>query len=145
MFKQILSALDTSENSINALDYAADLASRENASLHIISVIESITGYPVGIAFAYNEAHIKEMRKKYENLQAEQFERIKLAYPELEVTTEISVGHPATEIVESAQDVDLIILGNRGQSRIASWVLGSVAKEIVDSCTVSVLVVKSLC
>jgi nucleotide-binding universal stress UspA family protein len=54
------------------------------------------------------------------------------------------MGSPGKIIVESAQarEVDLIIVGNRGQSRIITWMLGSVSRFVVESCTVPVLVVK---
>jgi len=42
----------------------------------------------------------------------------------------------------SEKEADLIVLGNRGKGGIATWLLGSVSRQVTDSCTTPVLVVK---
>jgi nucleotide-binding universal stress UspA family protein len=143
MFNKILVAVDGSESSIQALDYAAHFAAQNNAELLIISAIEPLpTLYSGGASQSYVEQHKETMYKNYTDIQKMHTERLMVKYPNLPIKTIIEEGKPVFVIKEAAIDVDLIVIGHRGQGAILSWVLGSVAKQIVDSCTVPVLVVK---
>ncbi len=143
MFKQITAALDGSPNSIKALDYAAHIASQDNATLQIISVIEPLSAaYAGGSTSAYNEVHLEVTKKQYQNIQQEQNTKLAKQYPDLKITTIIREGRPSKEISQAAEDSDLIVIGHCGHGGILNWVLGSVAKQIVDNCTASVLVIK---
>lgn len=143
MFKKILAAVDGSDVSIQALDYAAHLADQNNAELKIVSVVEPLSQlYTVGTAQAYHAKHMEIQEENYKKTHQEQRERLNEEYPDLKISTLIETGRPAPIIKEASQDTDLIVLGHRGQGRVLSWVLGSVAKQIVDSCTVPVLVIK---
>jgi nucleotide-binding universal stress UspA family protein len=53
-------------------------------------------------------------------------------------------GDAATEIIDHVkqQDVDLIVTGSRGLSRIRSWMMGSVSRKLVHYSGCSVLVVR---
>ena len=53
-------------------------------------------------------------------------------------------GDPTLIILQVAleEKCDLIVMGHRGLSGIASWFLGSVAKKVIDTAEVSVLVVR---
>jgi nucleotide-binding universal stress UspA family protein len=143
MFNKILVAVDGSDPSIQALDYAAHLAYQNKAKLLIISAIEPLpTLYSGGASQSYVEQHIETMHKNYTEIQKKQVDRIMAKYPNLTITANIKEGKPVSVIKEAGSDVDLIVIGHRGQGAILSWVLGSVAKQIVDSCTVPVLVIK---
>jgi len=145
MFDKILVAIDGSESSLQALDYAAHLASQNNAELKIISAAEPLPplttqatpGFP-----SYIDNYQQELYESFEKIQKEQVERILKEYPNLKITAEVQEGRAVTVIREASEDADLIVLGHRGQSGILTWMLGSVAKQIVDSCTVPVLVIK---
>lgn len=54
-------------------------------------------------------------------------------------------GNPAMEILRLAQgrDVDMILIGNRGLSGIASVLLGSVSQRVARNARCSVLIVRS--
>ena len=60
------------------------------------------------------------------------------------VTCEVRAGEAATEIVASASNrpADLIVIGHRGQSRLAQALLGSVARRVVDTAPCPVLIVR---
>jgi nucleotide-binding universal stress UspA family protein len=45
-------------------------------------------------------------------------------------------------INEASSDSDLIVVGHRGLGGVFNLLLGSVAKQVVESCTIPVLVVK---
>jgi nucleotide-binding universal stress UspA family protein len=143
MFKKILAAVDGSDASIQALDYAAYLADQNNAELKIVSAVEPLPKlYAAGSAQAYHAKHMEIQEENYKKTHQEQRKRLNDEYPNLKISAVIETGRPATIIREASQDTDLIVIGHRGQGGVLSWVLGSVAKQIVDSCTVPVLVIK---
>jgi nucleotide-binding universal stress UspA family protein len=62
----------------------------------------------------------------------------------LEIATDIVVGHPAEQIVHRAEQdkVDLIILGRRGMSLFEKWLLGSVSERVLRYAHCPVMVVR---
>jgi nucleotide-binding universal stress UspA family protein len=146
MFEKILVAVDGSKSSIYALDYAANIAYQVKSELAIISVPESLPpfiGESEEVSPAYVSQFHEHLYKELEIIQKEQLNRLSEVYPELRISSKVRDGRPALIIKEESIDSDLIVLGHRGRGGVISWILGSVAKEIVDSCTVPVLVVKN--
>ena len=145
MFNKILLAFDGSDSSIQALDYAAHLAISDEAELKIISSAEPLPplatqatpGYP-----SYIGNYQQELHESLEKLQKAQIEKLSEKYPNLKVTAEVIDGRAVTVIKKASKDSDLIVMGHRGQGGLLTWMLGSVAKQIVESCTVPVLIVK---
>jgi Kef-type K+ transport system membrane component KefB len=52
------------------------------------------------------------------------------------IVVSIVVGHPADK------DCDMIIIGQRGKSRIQTWLLGSVSKRVTSHAPCTVVIVK---
>ena len=57
---------------------------------------------------------------------------------------EVAVGHPAEQIIYDADrhGVDLVVVGDRGRSKFARWLLGSVSKQVVQYAGRPVMVVR---
>ena len=57
---------------------------------------------------------------------------------------EVAVGHPAEQIIYDADrhGVDLVVVGDRGRSKITRWLLGSVSKQVVQYAGRPVLVAR---
>ena len=62
----------------------------------------------------------------------------------LAVTCDVRAGEAPDEIVAWARchAIDLIVIGHRGQSRLAATLLGSVARQVVESAPCPVLIVR---
>ena len=142
MFKRISAAVDGSTISIRALDYAAEIANQNEAELTIISVIEPIPAFYAGSSIALEKEMHEIAEENYKKLHREQRKRLEEKYPGLKVTCLIEEGKAAEVIKEASGDSDLLVLGHRGLGGLLSVLLGSVAKQVVESCTVPVLVVK---
>ena len=146
MFKEILIGLDGSESSLNALDYAAHLAKHDKAKLHVVTAVEPLPPLAyegAGGAPAYMPQYQDDLHNGLEKMQKEKLAILKKDYPDLDIKADVIDGRPAHVIRDATGNADLIVIGHRGHGGILSWVLGSVAKEIVDGCTVPVLVIKN--
>ena len=145
MFKKILVAIDGSEASLHALEIAAEMAENDNAELTILTVAP----YPPPM---FNEDSMTsilpryqdDLRDSYEKVLNETNQKLIEKHPTLTTVPIFMEGNPSKHIIDTAQarDSDLIILGSRGTSGIIDWMLGSVARHIVEHCTAPVLIVK---
>ncbi|HYY29082.1 MAG TPA: universal stress protein [Chthoniobacterales bacterium] len=146
-YKQILVPIDFSEQSRRSVSYAARFASRYNATLQLLHVLE-IPDY----SLAHRQYRPESAdRHKPELDAAEDDARENLAAIEDQlrnrgnkVETYLRVGCPFDEIVQMAKHlgVDLIILGSRGLTGLKHLLLGSTAERVVEHARCPVLVVK---
>lgn len=83
-----------------------------------------------------------EIRKKAERIVAEVAERVRAAYPDLEVETAVVEGHPADILAEAGADADQVVVGARGAGAPALVkMLGGVSDYVVAHAEGSVAVV----
>jgi len=143
MFKHIHAAIDGSPSSIKALDYAAHLAAGDKATLHIISAAEPLPPVEMGGETpSYLPRYQDDLHKSLEKTQQEQVKRLRKYYPDLKIEAKVIDGRPIPVIKEATKNTDLIVIGHRGHGAILSLVIGSTAKQLVDTCTAPVLIVK---
>lgn len=104
-------------------------------------IVLSLAQPPEPIDIVEMDAVIDAAREHYEKLLRELREKAK--GKDIEIKTEIVVGHPADQIVRYAKenDIDQIIMGQKGKSRIENWLLGSVSKRVstYSPCTVTIV------
>jgi len=135
--KKILVPLDGSENSNRGLDAAINIAKLSGAK---IIGVNAVVVHPtlVSTVTNYRDYLTKEAKKMLDSAK-ESCEK-----QEIQFTSEVLQGSPASEIAEFAekQNVDLIVIGSRGLSGIKGAVLGSVANSLVHKSKVSVQIVK---
>jgi nucleotide-binding universal stress UspA family protein len=145
MIQKILVAVDGSDASIEAMLYSANIADMMKSELIILTVVrdarsylqEDITSIDLaGYTNELNNYYIKKQEKFLVDLNSK--------YKTLKVSTFVKKGNPSKTIIETSKNnnVDLIVLGNRGTGGIISWMLGGTGRNVVEACTVSVLVVK---
>ncbi len=148
MFKKILVAIDGSEQSKKAEDYAIELAKNLKGDITAVTVVEIAaatvsTGsdmfYPQAFEIAMDLDAMKENSGKLLN------EFTKKAKDEgLDIETSMKIGHVWTEIIDECEEknCDLIVLGSKGLSGITRMLLGSVAENVTRHSKCPVLVVK---
>ena len=142
-FTKILTAIDFSENSECAFDYALTLATQFNAELTIIHVINEpvdLRGFYVPhISFEQLEKEIEESAVK----MMDSFCSTKLgAFSNYK--TSIMTGIPYDEILAAAARIDasLIVLGTHGRTGLDRIRFGSTAERVVRSASCPVLTVR---
>lgn len=145
MFNNILAPIDGSDTSLKALKLAAKLAEQNNAELHIISAAEPLPPLAAQAgrgAPAYMGNYQQDLHESLKETQETQITKLREKHPDLEITAKVIDGRAATVIQEQSKNKDLIIMGHRGRGGVLSWMLGSVAKTVVDTSRIPVLIVK---
>jgi nucleotide-binding universal stress UspA family protein len=141
MLKKILVAFDGSEQSRRAFDFALEMTRYCSGALPEITVL-SVAQPPEPIDIVEMDAIIESATQHYEDL----FKglRDKAKSENVEIKTDIVVGHPADQIIKYAAEKksDMIIVGQRGKSKIANWLLGSVSKRVSSYAPCTVTIVK---
>lgn len=140
MIKKILVAFDGSEQSYQAFDFALDMKKLCQGSALEIFVL-SVAQPPEPADIVEVDAIVDSLTQYYEEL----FKGLKEKAKEknIEIKTEVVVGHPADQIVRCAKDntCDMVVVGQTGKSRISNWLLGSVSKRVstYSPCTVTIV------
>lgn len=139
--KRILVAHDGSEHSDNALKKAIELAEDMRACLLVITVVPDLV---------YEEADEPQRPKVLEDKLMEAREAMRrvgelLLRKNLECRTMVRHGTPAEKIIECSGRIkaDMVVVGSRGQSAAAKFLLGSVSSKVVADACCPVLVVKA--
>jgi nucleotide-binding universal stress UspA family protein len=153
MYKKILVAFDGSEASKHALDHAVNIAEPYGAEIVVLSVVPRVMmpvfpdeGFGAApITAAQDMSEYQSKMKGIYNLSLEDAKKdINEHFPDLKVTTKLLEGRPSSTIVSEAdaEEADLIVIGSRGIGGITGWILGSTSRNVVESCTKPILVVK---
>jgi len=132
-FTRLLSAIDFSEPSVQAFETAVALSRALAADLHVLHVIEA---EPANPDIALQEKALAAM----DALVAPVIE----AHGDLRISTEITTGNAAAEILNYAQihKIELVVLGTKGLTLPGDAVLGGTAKRLVSDAPCSVLAVR---
>lgn len=138
MYRKILVGYDGSAAGRKAFDTALELAAKDGAELYVLSVARTLD-VPDEVEA---EAVIENSRNYHRRLLAEL--RPLATAKGVKAHFEVSVGHPAEQIIFDADrhGVDLIVVGDRGRSKFARLLLGSVSKQVVQYAARAVMVVR---
>lgn len=139
MSKQLLVPLDGSEQSIEALQFAADeWPDAELTLLHVVNPADATAGAEGGFPNAVEQWY-SGARERAENVLEKGAESV-----DRDVETKIEVGRPAHTIVDVAanEDFDQIVVGSHGRSGFQRMVLGSVAEGVMRKAEMPVTVVR---
>lgn len=142
-FEKILTAIDFSENSELAFDYALTMATQFNSELTIMHVINEpvdLRGFYVPhISFEQLEKEIEEGAVK----MMESFCSTRLGSFS-NYTTAIVTGIPYDEITRKADQIgaSLIVLGTHGRTGLDHLLFGSTAERVVRSAGCPVMTIR---
>jgi len=142
-FDKILTAIDFSENSELAFDYAITMATQFNSELTIMHVINEpidLRGFYVPhISFEQLEKEIEEGAAK----MMETFCSTKLGSFTNYKSVLVS-GIPYEEITRKAEEIgaSLIILGTHGRTGLDHILFGSTAERVVRSAACPVMTIR---
>jgi nucleotide-binding universal stress UspA family protein len=146
---KIMVGIDGSKESINAADYAIDIAKKHNAELIAVNVLTSDIGYTYSspgvesppltireiILLAEDEV------KKWFNDVKEKADKNGVRFRSEIIIAKKSTVSSMLDYAEE-QNINLIVIGTRGRSGIKKMLLGSIASGLVTYAACPVLVVK---
>ncbi len=139
--ERILVAVDFSESSKAALEYALAMADKFNSAVALVHAVEPCI-YPEDLSAGISVEEIDARWTKQKKKELEAFRRaaIKEGKPSTLVVTR---GTAWTQIVETAKSwqADLIVIGTRGLTGLKHVLVGSTAERVVRHATCPVLVV----
>jgi nucleotide-binding universal stress UspA family protein len=148
--KKILVAVDGSVSSEKALAYGVHLAKLENSKLSIVHIIDDIKmAGAIGLQARYGNAKLVEgynrARTEWAREWMKSFEEV-ARKGQVNVNSEILYDTGKSEagvIIDYARDnnIDVIVMGTRGQSKFKRLLIGSVANKVFQHahCTVTVV------
>ena len=151
IFSKILVAIDGSQPSIDAANYAIEIAKKNNNSqLIALTVLDISTRRRLSSSFitapTYGLKELEEQRKQAQkwlesiSKKVEEIEK-NIHYKAEIIEDSISVEGTIIDYAEN-ENIDLIVIGTRGRSGFKRMLLGSVASKVVTYATCPVLVVK---
>jgi nucleotide-binding universal stress UspA family protein len=138
-----LVAADGSEESDEAVEYAARQAAAFDATLEIAHVLEPKTELIEGEIVLPGGERATQLGEQTLD-QARRLASEVLDDEGVRIETELLAGRPAHAIAERASETgaDAVFVGHRGLTEERERVVGSVAKSVVDRADVPVTVVR---
>lgn len=160
-FSKILIAIDGSEQSFDAVDYAIDIAQKDDAELNALYVVSSPTLYHLSSEMPEDQIP-EEVRKIMQNAKQHSqpwfnkiSEKIASSSAAVKENTRITTIRLKTEVILSpisvvgtiveyagSKNIDLIVMGTRGRSGFKRLLLGTTASGVVTYAHCPVLIVK---
>jgi nucleotide-binding universal stress UspA family protein len=139
MFTTIIWATDSSEHASRALPYAVALAERDQAPLHVVHVVEKMTGGHIAGQFTYAD---EEERKAKLEAQVAAIRAEHAVDVELHMVPG-GTGQVAHRIAQVAEEIgaDLIVVGTHGRTGLGTALIGSVTQRLLRDASCPVLAV----
>jgi len=139
VFTRIVVANDGSEGGFKALAMGCELAKRDGAALHMISVVE-LPDFPASIDEIV-EIKDAENRKYHDVLERA---RGIVKASNIDLNAEVVAGHAALCVVDrvKALNADLLVVGFMGHSALYERIIGGTTDRLVRLAPCPVLVVK---
>lgn len=146
-FTTILYPTDFSPYADYAQHYAVAFAKQYKAALHCVHVIDTraVSGGAVEGVYV-TSADIEQSLKAIEEHARDRMAHVtrKAAAAGVEVTTHVTKGAPAADIIRVGQEIgaNLIVIATHGRSGLDRLILGSTCEKVVRTSPMPVLVVK---
>ena len=147
MYKKILLPTDGSKNAERSGANAIELADLTGADIVVLYVIETdylqsskLVNYRINLFDELREEGKKVVEDFKQNLEESQCKGV---CKNINLTTEIKEGKPATEILKTIddEDIDLTVMGTSGRHGLDRVIVGSVTERVVRDSKRPVLVI----
>jgi nucleotide-binding universal stress UspA family protein len=132
-------AFDGSEEALQALAGARELARRAGATLHVITVVEPLAFAAVPVSTMEPSASAgrlleEELRTVHETAVGES--------RELVATESVLIrGEPADVLLEQTRQLDMLLAGSRGYGPLGAVLLGSTTRDLMHGAACPMLIV----
>ncbi|MEU3598530.1 universal stress protein [Streptomyces sp. NPDC006798] len=137
MSRTVNVGLDGSPESLAAAEWAASEAALRGMSLKLLYVREPGPPSARGLFLG-----IDPPRQWADKFLDEAAESIRVCHPRIQISVERRNGRPGEALTNSAGDAALLVLGSRGLSGFAGFILGSVGQSVVARAELPVVLVR---
>jgi nucleotide-binding universal stress UspA family protein len=144
---KVLVPIDGSKHSTEGLRVASHFAKTNKAKIFILNVIPSVADVDLELSASDRDRLLESLKRRGEDLLTKAKDQMK-ANGVTDINTVLVTGDsPAHEIVSFAEKekIDLVVIGSKGKSATARFLLGSVASKVVKYSHCCVYVVKEPC
>jgi nucleotide-binding universal stress UspA family protein len=140
MYDKILVPTDGSEATDRAVENAVDIASRYDATLHVLYVVDASVYASIETGA---DVVVGALEKEGETAVRDVVDRAEAAG--VDVVSDVVTGSIHREILDYADEhgVDLIVMGTHGRTGLDRYLLGSVTEKVVRRSEVPVLTVRT--
>lgn len=142
--RKIMVAYDFSDDSQEALEFAAELADELKSDMMIVNVInqrevDALLRAEMESATFSADKFIKDTKKDRMERINEIVEEISTKH--LPVEIKIRTGVPFLKLIQSVKDggVDLVVMGRKGRSNLIGILFGTTAEKMFRHCPVPLL------
>lgn len=135
--RSVVVAIDGSEASDLALDWAVDEARRRNLPLHLV--------HARGVDDWWLMARApvpRELIDIQDQLLEERVDRVRRQAPGVVVSSDSAVGHAAKTLIDLSHDAEVVAMGARGRGPAKQALLGSVSAQVSAHAQCPVVVVR---
>lgn len=142
--KNIIVPTDFSKLSTSAFEYAKELATRMEAKIHLIYVMEITPPLLASRSAEGSEDEVVQSNYTKATSQLKQMAEELREETEIQIIEVLRVGTDFEEIIKYAKEagVDLIVIATHGRTGVLHTVLGSVAEKVIRFAKCPVLVIK---
>lgn len=136
---RVVVGYDGSAHSETAMQYAVEQARAREVPLHVVFAWQTPVFSPYAAAFSslLEEAYEGDIRAASERVVPWREKN-----PDVEITSEQVIGHPASVLIKAGSTADLVVVGSRGLGGFACAVLGSVSHAVLHHLTCPIAVVR---
>ncbi len=137
--EQVVVGYDGSAHSEAAMEYAIEQARARKVPLHVVFAWQRPLSSPYAAAYSTLLAEAFEQESR---AMAERLARRREKNPDVEITDEQVVDHPANALIRAGGTADLVVVGSRGLGGFASMVLGSISHTVLHHVTCPIAVIR---
>ncbi len=140
--QHVLVATDGSAGADRALDFAAQLAGDTGGELLIVNVSDDLSTGDVRTLSRIEGGMLEELNL-LSNAVLDRARALARNSGVADVRTRVAWGEPVEGILQAARtcDADVVVVGRRGLSPVASLLLGSVSQKLTGDSSLPVLIV----
>ena len=138
----MVAGVDRSPASRDTARHAAIAARTRTAPLHLLMVMPLLEDWGgASMAWLPDPDLLERHRRELADQLEADAETLRGEFPELTITSETVLAEPVSALLERTATSQLTVLGTRGHGRVASTLLGSVSRAVLQRAEGPVMVV----
>ncbi len=137
--KSILVPIDFSNCSLNALNYALELANHFKSDIKILNAYHLPSAGGTTAIWTLQDDMRDDIEKELEKIK----KRLSVSYPNLTIGTKADCNLAVNAIIEETEEVkhDLVVMGTKGATGLKDVFLGSIAATVIGQIKTPLLTV----